>query len=140
MSAQYFPEMAMPVPPRSRITGRRISARVRLFVPAQVMLLQGQEKCRLDDLSQSGARITLSGRMPRIGAGVVLQIKGLDAFGTVIWVKEQRFGLQFDETVPLPEVVTIRHYADNYAEQETQASQRNARNFVQGRPGLRQVR
>lgn len=75
--------------------------------------------------------------MPRPGAGVVLQIQDLDAFGTVVWVSGQRFGLRFDEVVPLPSVVAIRHYADWYDEHEKRLSRRNARSFVQGRPGIR---
>lgn len=127
-------------PPAPRVTGRRAAARVRLSVPAEVVLLQGVEKCLLDDLSQHGARITLGGHMPRAGSGMVLKIQALDAFGTVIWVAGQRLGVQFDEALPLNSVVAIRHYADAYAEHEAQLNARNARNFVQGRSGVRSIR
>lgn len=88
----------------------------------------------LDDLSQTGARITLPDRMPRPGSGAVLMFESSEFFGTVKWVSGQRFGLEFEEAVPLPMVVTIRHLADAYAEHERSVSQNNARNFVQGRP------
>jgi hypothetical protein len=123
--------------PKPRITGRRAAPRARLFVPAEVLLLQGLEKCLLDDLSQHGARITLGTHMPRPGSGVVLQIEDLDAFGTVIWVNGQRFGLQFEDTLPLPQVVLIRHYADAYPAQEAARNARNLRTFGPGRPALR---
>jgi len=119
------------------MTGRRAAPRARVFVPADVLLLQGLEKCRLDDLSQHGARITLDGHMPRPGSGAVLQLKDLDVFGTVVWVKDQRCGLQFEEVVPLPRVVGIRHYADAYAANE--ASLR-ARTIAHGRPPLKPMR
>lgn len=133
-----LPPYATPL--RPRITGRRAVPRARLFVPAEVMLLQGLEKCLLEDLSQHGARIRLGTHMPRPSSGAVLQVKDLDVFGTVVWIEDQRFGLQFDEVVPLPKVVLIRHYADAYGEHEALLSARNARNFVQGRPRLRPMR
>jgi hypothetical protein len=134
-----FRPRSEPLPTKPGITGRRAASRVRLLVPAQVMLLTGLTKCVLDDLSQHGARVTLSVPAPRQGSGAVLQIRNIEAFGTVVWVSGQRFGLQFDEPVPLPNVIAIRHYADEYAEHEAQASLRNARVFVQGRPGIRKM-
>jgi len=127
-------------PPRPGITGRRAAARVRLAVPAEIILLTGPVKCILDDLSQHGARVTLSASAPRAGSGVVLKVRNLDAFGTVVWAAGQRFGLQFDEAIPLPDVVAIRHFADEYAEHEKQVSRNNARFFVQGRSGIRTIR
>jgi hypothetical protein len=121
-------------------TGRRAAPRVRLGIPAKVMLLQGLEKCVLEDLSQTGARLMLSGTRPRLGAGAVLEVQGTSAFGAVIWVLADRIGLQFDEALPLDEVVAIRHYADAFAEHEAAISSRNARDFVQGRPRLRTPR
>ncbi len=70
----------------------------------------------------------------------MLQINDIDVFGTVVWSGGQRFGLQFEEAVPLPQVVGIRHYADSYAENEEMVNRRNARNFVHGRPHLRPSR
>ncbi|MFM9935447.1 MAG: PilZ domain-containing protein [Novosphingobium sp.] len=122
------------------MTGRRAVPRARLFLPANVMLLQGLEKCLLEDLSQHGARIWLGTCIPRTSSGAVLQVNDLDVFGTVVWIEGQRFGLQFDEVVPLRQVVLIRHYADAYAEHEAILSARNARNFVQGRPRLNPMR
>jgi hypothetical protein len=97
------------------------------------VLLQGQEKCTLDDLSQTGARITLPDAMPRPGSSALLIIERFEFFGTIVWVSGKRFGLQFDEAVPLAQVISVRHYADAYAEQERIISRTNARTFVQGR-------
>jgi hypothetical protein len=126
--------------PKPRITGRRAASRVRLFIPAKVMLLQGLEKCTLDDLSQTGARITLPDHMPRTGSGALLMIEKFEFFGTVIWVSGKRFGLEFEEALPLPQVVMIRHFADDFAQHEQANSRSNARSFVQGRPRFRPTR
>lgn len=131
------PLSSHPIVPMPRITGRRAMPRVRLYIPAQVLLLQGLENCLLDDLSQAGARVTIAARMPREGAGVVLKARGLDVFGSVIWSQGARFGIAFEEPLPLHDVVNVRHFADAYAAHETAVQRRNARTFVQGGPRLR---
>ena len=128
---------ALPLFPGARLTGRRSLPRLRLGIPAQMLLLKGLERCLLDDLSQSGARVTLAGLLPSVGAGVVLTAQGLDVFGTVIWARDGRVGIAFEEPLPLHNVVNLRHFADSYAEHEAEQARRNACMFVQGRPGLR---
>ncbi len=123
-----------PPPMQSTLTGRRAAPRLRLFVPADLILLRGAEACVLEDLSQHGARLTLTTPTPRPGAEVVLQVHSLDALGTVVWTQGQRFGLVFDEIVPFPQVVTIRQFGDAYAERQAsyEARQRGG-----SRPRLR---
>lgn len=128
---------SQPIIPMPRITGRRASPRVRLYIPAKVTLLHGTENCLLDDLSQAGARVTIAAKLPAVGAGVVLQATGLDVFGTVVWSQGARFGLVFEEPLPLHDVVNVRHVADAFAAHEMAQTRRHARNFVQGRPRLR---
>ena len=108
--------------------------RVRLGIPAKVQLLHGLENCLLDDLSQTGARVTLAGSLPGPGAGVVVKAAGLDVFGNVVWSNGARFGIVFEEPLPLHHVVNVRHLADSYAEHEAAQMRRNARMFVQGGP------
>eukprot|EP01042_Synura_sphagnicola_P032637 gene32637-41971_t len=43
---------------RVQVPGRRQAARVRLALPAKVILVTGHQPCQLDDLSQTGAKIT----------------------------------------------------------------------------------
>ncbi|MEI6642620.1 MAG: PilZ domain-containing protein [Novosphingobium sp.] len=118
---------------KPHITGRRAMPRVRLCIPAQVLLLQGLQNCQLDDLSQTGASVTLAARMPEPGAGVVLKAKGLDIFGTVVWSEGARFGIAFEEPLPLHDVVNVRHFADSWAEHEAARQRR----LVRGRARLR---
>lgn len=123
----------------SALTGRRSAPRVRLFVPADIILLRGLETCLLEDLSQHGARVTLATQTqtPCPGAGVVLKVHSLDVFGTVVWTEGQRFGLVFDEFVPFQQVVTIRQFADDYAERQASYEGRKAKGH---RPPLRPFR
>jgi hypothetical protein len=128
---------SQPIIPTPHVTGRRANPRVRLYIPATVLLLQGKQNCLLDDLSQAGARVTLAGRLPGVGAGVVLCATGLDVFGTVIWSQGTRFGIQFEEALPLHDVVNVRHHADARASQEAANTRRHGRSPLQGRTRLR---
>lgn len=127
---------SQPTLPMPRITGRRATPRVRLYIPAQVMLLEGLYNCLLDDMSQAGARVTIAAKLPPPGAGVVIRTKGVEVFGNVVWTQVARFGIVFEEPLALHEVVGLRHFADDYADEERRMQRRNARNFVQGRPRL----
>ena len=112
--------------------GRRAEARVRLGIPATLILLDGHHRCRLDDLSCTGARVSLA-RAPSPGASGVLVVDGVEAFGMVVWSSADRCGFSFEDRVPTDNVVRLRHFADNFAENERKVLERNAREFVQGR-------
>lgn len=127
-------------PNASALTGRRTASRVRLYVPAEVILLSGLKACWLEDISQYGARVTLTTPLPRPGAGIVLQVDSLDVFGTVVWAEGQRVGLVFDEVVPFPQVVMIRQFGDAYAEHQESYEARKQRNPSGSRPRLRPFR
>lgn len=120
-------------PPDTRAAGRRRASRLRLGIPAVVVLVTGQFRCRLDNLSQSGARLALGDATPVIGASALLKINGIEGLGTIVWTSGPRFGLAFDEPLTLDEVVSVRHFAEAYARLEAQKQLRNARDFVQGR-------
>jgi hypothetical protein len=124
----------LPVDPESRVI-RRSDPRVRLGVPAKVQFLSGLKSCRLDNLSQRGARIMLAERAPPIGASGLLQVCKIEAFGEVIWSRGMECGLRFDDKLPLKEVVTVRHFSDQQIEIEAAGRRTMVRNFVQGRRG-----
>lgn len=117
------------------LTGRRKTSRLRLGLPATVILISGQMRCRVDDLSQTGARITVAGDVPRVGADAVLIIEGMEAFGTVRWAHDRRFGLEFDEALPLQQVIAMRDLIDLYAERERELQRCHARDHVLGNRG-----
>lgn len=108
---------------------------MRLRIPATIILLSGRYACRLDDLSQSGARITIEAVPPPRASGVLV-VNGFEAFGEVVWSSTGRAGLAFDEPMPLDQVIAIRHFADSYADHEQKARERMVRDFVQGRQRL----
>jgi len=116
-----------------RRAGRRAASRVRLRIPATIILLSGKYACQLDDLSQTGARLTIDPPPPPHASGVLV-INGLEAFGEVVWSSMGRAGMAFDEPMPLEQVIAVRHYADSFAEHEQNARERMVREFVMGRP------
>ena len=108
---------------------------MRLGVPAKVQFLSGLKSCRLDNLSQSGARILLAERAPPVGASGLLKVCATEAFGQVIWSRGMECGMQFDERLPLNEVVNVRHFSDQQVEIEAANRRTMVRNFVQGGRG-----
>jgi hypothetical protein len=113
--------------------GRRQAARVRLALPGKVILITGHHACLLEDLSQTGARVTVSGTPPRVGDDVVLMVNGVEAFGTVVWQSGAGVGLCFEQPMAIDDVVRLRNIHDHYQLLEQQAERRRAREFVQGR-------
>jgi hypothetical protein len=120
-------------PPTGPLKGKRAAARVRLHLPARVELLSGTQKCFLEDLSVSGAAIIPRDGLPKVGDSVVVICNPIDAFGMVVWARHGRFGVMFDEPLPLAQVVALRHVADNHADSERQRFRDEARAWVQGR-------
>ncbi|MCY1672404.1 PilZ domain-containing protein [Novosphingobium sp. SL115] len=121
------------LPPSGTLTGKRAAARVRLHLPARVELLTGTQKCFLEDLSVSGAAIIPRDRLPRIGDSVVVICNPIDAFGVVVWARHGRFGVSFDEPLPMTQVIALRHVADDFADSERERFREEARAWVQGR-------
>lgn len=120
-------------PPGSPIRpGRRGDSRVRLRIPARLILLTETQPCVLEDLSASGAALIAEGRPPAIGTAAVLQCQGIEAFGTVRWSRHGRCGLLFEERLPLEDVVAMRHVADTFEADEQARFRESARLWVQG--------
>lgn len=113
--------------------GRRQAPRVRLALPGRVMLVTGPEPCRLEDLSQTGACVCLGRHAPAVGDDAVLEVDGVEAFGTVVWRRGSQFGMLFETALGRDEVVRLRNLHDHYEEQEAERRRRRARDFVQGR-------
>jgi len=106
---------------------------VRLGLPGKVILVTGHEPCQLDDLSQTGACVTVAKEAPPVGDSAVLMVNGVEAFGTVVWRRGARFGLCFDEPVAKDDVVRLRAIHDHFESLENDRQLRHAREFVQGR-------
>ena len=113
--------------------GRRTAARVRLSLPGKVILVTGHDHCQLDDLSQTGACITVGGPAPQIGNSVVMMVQGVEGFGSVVWRRNSCFGMMFDEPIAKKDVVLLRAIHDHFQSLEIEQNRRRAREFVQGR-------
>lgn len=92
--------------------GRRESRRVRVFLPATIETLSGNQVVQLTSLSCTGAAISLQD-VPKLSADLVLRCGSLEAFCTVVWVKPGRCGLQFDEPITERIVLSARQKSDH---------------------------
>lgn len=120
-------------PGQTRAAGRRQAPRVRLSLPGRVMLVTGYEPCRLEDLSQTGACLTLGSMAPQVGDSVLVEVCGVEAFGTVVWRNGHEFGMVFETPLTRDAVVHLRNRHDHFEELESERRRRQARDFVQGR-------
>lgn len=111
--------------------GRRKTSRLRLGIPAVLLLLDGTFRCRLIDLSCSGARIGLDQHL-RIGAEAVLQCPGFEVFGMVVWSDAEQVGMHFDEELPASRLLTLRDYKDNSRERSLAELRRSVHDWVNG--------
>lgn len=111
--------------------GRRGMARLRLAMPATLLLLAGTYRATLRDLSRSGARIALDQPL-KIGSEAVLQAPGFEAFGTVIWQGGGHAGLRFDRMVSEEEMLAMRDYVDNRSERTADLMRQSVREWVTG--------
>jgi hypothetical protein len=106
---------------------------VRLALPGKIILITGHQSCQLDDLSQTGAQISVDRTPPPIGDDVDLMVNGIEAFGSVVWRHGNSFGVCFEDPLPLDDVVKLRGLHDHFQTLEQQQVRRRAQEFVQGR-------
>lgn len=111
---------------------RRSDPRVRLRIPARLILLTGIQSCILEDLSVAGAALIPQDALPPIGTSGILQCQKVEAFGEVVWSRSGRCAVKFDERLPLAQVVALRHFADSFEETERAEFRERARIWVQG--------
>ena len=100
----------------------------------KVILVSGHEPCLVDDLSLTGASVSIGRDAPPIGDSAVLMVNGIEAFGTVVWHSGVHFGLCFEDPVTRDDLVRVRGIHDHFTAIEMDRQRRNARDFVQGRP------
>jgi hypothetical protein len=110
-------------------TGRREVSRAGLYVPASFRQLEGKFDCLLEDISQTGAKITLPHAAKQRSSGIIT-CGPLDAFCTVIWSAQNKCGLRFDELVPLETVLELRSYAETYPARDRHNFERAAEEWL----------
>lgn len=117
--------------PRPARIGRRGMARLRLTMPASLVLLTGTQRCTLLDLSRSGARIVLDTPV-KPGSEAVLQAPGLECFGTLVWQRDGRAGLRFDRMVSEERMVAMRDFADHQEDRTAELMRQSVQEWISG--------
>ncbi|WP_374527213.1 PilZ domain-containing protein [Novosphingobium sp.] len=74
--------------------GARRSNRLRLAVPASLLLTHETRPCLIEDISATGAHIRLPQPLP-VGRSLMLVFHELRLFATVVWSEGQECGLRF---------------------------------------------
>jgi hypothetical protein len=80
---------------RHRPPGKRLGNRLRLGVPAGLVLPYRTHRCRIVDVSANGARIRVE-RPIQTDRTAMLHFHELRAYGTVVWCRAGECGLAFD--------------------------------------------
>ena len=112
--------------------GRRSHSRVRLDFPAEFLLIEGHRRCRLKNISVTGCSLTLP-EPPRPGAHGFVRFAGLELFAQVVWSNAGMCGVEFDDPLPLAQVVALRELASSIADKERRQQEQAIRDWVSGR-------
>lgn len=124
-------EKELPISAAHTQTGRRDAARLRLYLPARLILMDGAVPCILEDISLTGAKIVLPVART-IGQSGFLQCPPLDVFFDRVWADGARLGVAFEEPVPAETLQELRILHDNHSSLVKQELRRTARDWVHG--------
>ena len=117
------------------VIGRRGAARLRLSLPARLQTMTDTRRCILLDLSQTGAKIGLEEPL-RGGASAILELHGIDQFGTIVRQSKGGNGgingLEFEAPLTRSDVLAVRQFAETFEEREMQALRSEVRAWVMG--------
>jgi hypothetical protein len=109
---------------------RRAHARLRVGIAARIETLDGQLPVRLIDLSQKGAQLIMP-RPDGIKRGVLTWL-GFEAYGELVWQQGDHVGIEFDEAVPIAELLETRDRAPSVVREEALTIEADARDWVAG--------
>lgn len=118
--------------PAALPVGRRAAARVRLDLPAELLVLDGLRRGRLKNLSRTGASIELS-PPPRTASQGFLRFAGLELFVQVMWSGGGRSGLLFDKPISDDTLFAMRQLAEQIPLLERSQQEDAIRDWVNGR-------
>ncbi len=86
-----------------RPAGQRFFNRVRLGVPASLVLTHGTHPCLIDDISCTGSRLRTERTLP-VGVTAVLAFHQLRLMGVVRWMHSGQCGLQFERPLEIDDM------------------------------------
>jgi hypothetical protein len=96
----------------------RRAPRFRVLLVARLLTTSGERNVKLRDISANGAMIE-GDRLPATGTDVMLRRGSLELIATIVWAKDGKAGLEFDE--PLTEAeLWMQVNAPHLAEVETE--------------------
>ena len=84
--------------PTAGLQGKRNGNRLRLGLPAKLVLPHETRECLLDNVSASGARVRLDAPLDK-GRTVMLGFHELRVYGTVSWCRNGECGIRFDSKI-----------------------------------------
>ena len=96
-----------------------------------MLLLGSNAHCQVDNLSCSGARLTMA-EPPRPGESAILQCEVLDAFCTVVRVDGRTCAVVFVPPLDQQSVRAMRSTADHFADQWRKSIERRAQDWISG--------
>jgi hypothetical protein len=114
-----------PRPEDPELRGRRSDPRAFLVLPASTEALSGHQRVTLVDVSRMGAQLK-GHSLPAGGKCMILRCGSVDTFGTIVWSKPGRCGMQFDEPVEANELRELRALSEAENESELTAEEREA--------------
>lgn len=120
-----------PLTPQEPSPHRRSDARLRVCIPAKLILLDGTFDCALEDISQGGARVICDAPLAKGHSGVLI-CQRLEAFFDVAWQDGKQYGLQFEAPAGVGVIRSIRWYNDHFREQAEAEIRRMVRQWVSG--------
>ncbi len=94
----------------------------------RVILSSGDEPCFLDNLSLTGASLTIARNAPPIGDHAIMIVDTIEASGVVIWRQATHFGLQFDDPVADDDMLRLRTSQAEFAAIESERHLGTGRN------------
>jgi hypothetical protein len=113
--------------------GRRGRSRLKARLAARVICVSGSQRAVLNDISLTGARLTLT-QPVKAGECIVLQWGNFEAFGDVVWSSQNQIGVKFDATIDPRTLIATRDLDDlERLPSDHDLVRRSAEDWVQGR-------
>jgi hypothetical protein len=106
--------------------GQRSLNRLKLGLPAVLMLAHGRVACILEDISASGARVRTDGTISQ-GQSAELQFDRHRMFATVSWTRGGVAGLRFADQLDTSEMKRLLWIVENREQWESQRAVNGAR-------------
>ena len=110
---------------------RRAASRLRLHLPARLILIDRNVECVLENISQTGARLVTS-KPPKIGEFGRFRCDLIDQYFDTVWADGSRIGVHFDEPLSSNDLVDFRRFIDTFPDLQRRELMHQARRWVAG--------